>query len=200
MTMANGSKYNCYVPNPTLDIDDVWMPIPSAADFAAALTPLEALPCIVHKVGWWTYEYCHNKHIRQVHIEKTAPEKTEITVEYVLGTLPYSNRVGEIKGLDADYQEKYTSQTVLALPDTLPYYSERYDGGTPCDLFQGSRQTEVRFYCNNDPIRTGQTYITEIAEPSSCNYILKIQTFLMCTHPVFKPKVDNVMEIECFSK
>jgi len=42
-------------------------------------------PCLLKKAGWWTYEFCYSKHIRQYHADSLANGKTQISTEHLLG-------------------------------------------------------------------------------------------------------------------
>ncbi|EGG18491.1 OS-9-related protein [Cavenderia fasciculata] len=207
MALANGSKYECYVPAVLEEYRNTWVPIPTAAEFAELLSPLDGHCMYKPTNGWWTYELCYNKGVRQLHYDKQ-----KIVTEYNVGLAPES---GEIKGLDASFIEQYNkygealqhmtnAQMEAFEPPTprqveagqIPYYVEIYNDGTACEVLTGvKRQTEVRFYCNAD---NQQSYIFEIQEPSTCMYYLKIYTNLMCTHPLFRPRQDASMDIECF--
>ncbi|EFA85517.1 OS-9-related protein [Heterostelium album PN500] len=229
MTLANGTKYKCYIPRPAGDPNesdhDQWSPIPSPSVFADSLSSLAKSQCILYKTGgWWSYEYCHGKAVRQIHID---PAQNKVTAEFVLGTAPnaassssssssstsstadstttvsnnnnnnnnnhHNNAHGKIRGLDPSFMNSYNqgSQTSLPEKSSLPYYSELYDDGTPCDISPGSR-----YYCNNDPNKHFN-YIQEMSEPFTCYYIFKVYTNLMCIHPLFKPKHDTILDITC---
>ncbi len=49
-----------------------------------------AHPCIFKVEGYWTYELCHDKHIRQFRAEIVAPKQTRLVKEYYLGRLAVS--------------------------------------------------------------------------------------------------------------
>ncbi len=71
-----------------------------------------------------------------------------------------------------------------------------YSGGTPCDLGDKvPRSTEVRFHCA--PSDTSIAALDGITETTSCQYILKVKTRLLCTHPAFAPQAPAVHEISC---
>ncbi|VDK36745.1 unnamed protein product [Dibothriocephalus latus] len=44
-----------------------------------------AVPCTYKVYGYWTYELCHDKHIRQYRAEVISPESTRIVKEFYLG-------------------------------------------------------------------------------------------------------------------
>ena len=64
------------------------------------------------------------------------------------------------------------------------YITEIFDSGQKCDLPpQVPRQTEIRWFC--DPKRTKGTIfsLASIEEPSSCSYLVKIVSNLVCDQP-----------------
>jgi len=68
--------------------------------------------------------------------------------------------------------------------------------GSSCDLTGKLRTCEVRFYCEPN---ADVTVITSIKEPSSCNYIIRVDTPLLCKHPKYISKLDEETEkILCF--
>ncbi|KYQ92163.1 OS-9-related protein [Tieghemostelium lacteum] len=193
MTNSQGTKFECMIPKPKDKDHEKWQEIPSITEIAELFEALDDT-CIFKNAGWWTYEFCFNKHIKQMHLEKQ-----KILSEYILGKQPYKNNKGEIRGLDKDFIEKYQRQEITELPEgsgQIPYYVETYDEGTVCDILQTKRSTEIRYYCSLDQSKSD--FIQEIIEPSSCTYILKVYSPFICAlHPLFIPKQDTVLNIQC---
>jgi len=56
-----------------------------------ALEPLKKL-CLSRHDGWWSYELCYGRHVRQFHLEQGTDEKgkpaTRVTAEFMLGLAP----------------------------------------------------------------------------------------------------------------
>ena len=54
----------------------------------ALLEPLNGV-CLSRHEGWWSYEFCHNKHMRQFHLVQGTDQKgktaSKIEDEYLLG-------------------------------------------------------------------------------------------------------------------
>lgn len=136
--------------------------------------------------GWWTYEFCYGKHIRQYHQEKDLPIRPQD--EFYLGKQTSAER------------EVYTAKALALEEDSTsgndmspPYYSELYAHGTVCDITGQQRSTEVRFYCSVEKA----TLITDIKEPYSCSYIISVYTPLICKHPKYAPKQEETLPIAC---
>jgi protein OS-9 len=73
------------------------------------------------------------------------------------------------------------------------YYSETYTGGTPCDVRELRRQSEIRFRCSEGDV----SLIVDLKEPSTCQYLIDIETPLLCKHPKYRKKIDVAFPIRC---
>jgi hypothetical protein len=125
--------------------------------------------CIYRWEGWWTYEFCYGKHIRQFHQEQDG----SIPAQFFLG------------------QETGTTSGVPG-PD---YYSIEYEAGSTCDLTGKPRTCEIRIYCQQN---SDVSMFTSIKEPSSCNYVVRIDTPHLCKHPKYTSKETDTEKILCF--
>lgn len=65
----------------------------------------EAFPCIFKVEGYWTYELCHGKHIRQFRAEGAGPKLTHIIKEFYIG------RASEAQ-IEAKQEESQVSEPV----------------------------------------------------------------------------------------
>ena len=96
MTKKNGKKYRCHLPSMSNDTATAAAtankPVPPVAKY---LLPLKGT-CFYRLEGWWTYEFCYMKGIRQFHQEKVkgaanakaGQEATQVTQDYTLGSWP----------------------------------------------------------------------------------------------------------------
>ncbi|KAK5577463.1 hypothetical protein RB653_002404 [Dictyostelium firmibasis] len=214
MASKDGTIYKCLIPKPIKEAKEKWIQIPTVETIKESLSNLKQ-KCIksANPGLWWSYEFCYHDKVKQMHVEKN-----EIQSEFILGSYIDYPQNGAIKGIDQSVLEKYMKKEISEFPhststpsNSLPYFSEKYEDGTVCEVLNIKstnlysdksvyiyiilyRHTEVRYYCSKDAI---QPTIQEIGEPSSCAYLLKVLTNKMCIHPLFQPKQNKAMDIQC---
>ncbi|KAL4654224.1 hypothetical protein ACB092_01G362400 [Castanea dentata] len=146
---------------------------------------LEALKdrCLSRQEGWWSYEFCYQKKLRQVHLEDEKAVQ-----EFVLGqydaeaTAAFNQNLSDISELK-DPHSKDASQR---------YHAHQYTNGTMCDLTNQPRETEVRFVCAET-----RAMISSITELSTCKYALTVQCPTLCKHPLFQEERPVWHTIHC---
>lgn len=93
-----------------------------------------------------------------------------------------------------------------------------YKDGTPCDIVDKKRQTEVRFVCDQQahthtpptppappnpqqqpPVLAGGPVpsLLSVLEVSTCEYLAVVSVPSLCRHPRFSPALPIVHEIQC---
>ncbi|TYJ02509.1 hypothetical protein E1A91_A13G234300v1 [Gossypium mustelinum] len=139
--------------------------------------------CFVRQEGWWSYEFCYQKQLRQLHLEED-----KVVQEFVLGvydeeaTAAVNQNLSDISTLK-DPRSKDASQR---------YHAHQYTNGTACDLTNQPRETEVRFVCSEP-----RAMISSITELSTCKYALTIQCPMLCKHPLFQEERPVWHTINC---
>jgi hypothetical protein len=126
---------------------------------------LEGKNCLTGGTGWWKYEFCYGKYVRQFHVDKFG-SKTSI----LLGT----------------FDEKAHKDFLFAHPEKRPkpkaqrkQITHFYTSGSTCDKTGQQRQTEVVLKClENAPSRA--TVSLYLLEPKVCSYILGVESPLIC--------------------
>eukprot|EP01116_Phalansterium_solitarium_P001065 TRINITY_DN10864_c0_g1_i1.p1 TRINITY_DN10864_c0_g1~~TRINITY_DN10864_c0_g1_i1.p1 ORF type:complete len:415 (-),score=136.73 TRINITY_DN10864_c0_g1_i1:77-1321(-) len=164
---SNKRQYDCTVPAPLENVDQE-NTTSAAPSFDDLLEPLSN-SCLYRLAGWWTYEFCFGRHLRQYHQEFDKPVREG--EEFFLGKTQVLPGVGHKE-----------------------YYAVTYTGGTPCDITHEPRSVEVQFICSPDQIPSA---IIDIKEPASCTYIVQVATNLVCRHPTLRPKKEKVQTIYC---
>lgn len=149
------------------------------------LAPMKDGPCIFYTKGWWSYEFCYGREVKQYHFENGAIQGQTIS----LGKF------------ESDYDWE-TSEEWEASSKTVSkkrkHHSQYYVDGSVCDLNEAARKTEVRFKCDGSLKGTDREVIAEIEEPSSCTYLFTISTIRLCSHPRFREeKVKKTAAISC---
>jgi len=211
MTKKGGKRYRCYLPlDPNATSKDpagsvAPAAIPSVASFLESLKG----SCFYRMEGWWTYEYCFMKSVRQFHQEKTKKndkeESTAITQDYSLGTywLPppaaASAADGEAGGASKDGAGgselgEFRGEVREDAKSKSKYWAQMHGNGTHCDLTQKPRESEVRFVCASEP-----SHLAAIEEVSTCSYAVTFRSDLLCSHPELgrEKKEDSVESVQC---
>ncbi|KAK8637759.1 hypothetical protein V6N13_136219 [Hibiscus sabdariffa] len=138
---------------------------------------------LLEQEGWWSYEFCYQKHLRQLHLEED-----KVVQEFVLGvydgeaTADFNQNLSDISTLK-DPRSKDASQR---------YHAHQYTNGTLCDLTNQPRETEVRFVCSEP-----RTMISSITELSTCKYALTVHCPMLCKHPLFQEERPVWHTINC---
>jgi hypothetical protein len=139
--------------------------------------PLEVLEgkCTVSRQGWWTYQWCHRKEIRQYHTNDDGSRQQD----WSLGRFSPKPDRATHKLAKRGFPTKHE-----------PHF---FTGGQRCDETKGSgRWTEIHFDCcaNDDSAIARQaeeenedTYIRSIEEPGVCHYRMRICAKLLCPKP-----------------
>lgn len=126
---------------------------------------LEGKNCLTGGTGWWKYEFCYGKYVRQFHIDKFG-SKTSI----LLGM----------------FDEKAHKEFLQNHPEKRPkakgqrkQITHFYNGGSTCDRTGKQRETEVVLKClENAPSKS--TVSLYLLEPKVCSYILGVESPLIC--------------------
>ncbi|XP_059290581.1 protein OS-9 homolog [Lycium ferocissimum] len=190
----NGEKFLCFLPkvdkpkNGKLVTHNISSLIMDTEKHIKLKTPDELLEvlkdrCLLRQEGWWSYEFCYENKLRQVHIDDE-----KVVQEFVLGyydaaaTAAYNQNRSDISMLK-DPRSKDASQR---------YHAHIYTNGTKCDLTNDPRETEVRFVCSEP-----RAMISSITELSTCKYALTVHSPTLCKHPLFHEERPVWHTINC---
>eukprot|EP01026_Neomeris_dumetosa_P005958 TRINITY_DN11830_c0_g1_i2.p1 TRINITY_DN11830_c0_g1~~TRINITY_DN11830_c0_g1_i2.p1 ORF type:complete len:336 (-),score=23.86 TRINITY_DN11830_c0_g1_i2:224-1231(-) len=143
--------------------------------------------CLYRREGWWTYQYCHHKYVRQFHEEHEV-----LMSEYFLGAY---NKSQDLNWTSVMHNQYNSEQISGKAGDSTQYVSLQYDQGENCDLTNEPRETEVRFACRPD--LPDKNTIVQIKEPSTCKYVMIIAMPALCSHPDFAVGSPDVHQILC---
>ncbi|KAF5459269.1 hypothetical protein F2P56_023230 [Juglans regia] len=195
MPNKNGENFICFLPKlekaksgkPVTQLNTSSMIMESEKRIKLK-TPDELLEilkdrCFIRQEGWWSYEFCYQKKLRQVH-----SEDEKVVQEFILGeynaeaTAAFNQNISEISTLK-DPRSKDASQR---------YHAHQYTNGTMCDLTNQPRETEVRFVCSES-----RAMISSLTELSTCKYALTVQCPTLCKHPLFQEERPVWHTINC---
>ncbi|KAJ6838078.1 protein OS-9-like protein [Iris pallida] len=139
--------------------------------------------CLYRHEGWWSYELCHLKHLRQLHLEDDKAVQ-----EFYLGMFDSE--------ATAAFNQNHSDDSLLKDPRSKDasqrYHAHQYTNGTVCDLTDRARQTEVRFVCSENTV-----VISSIKEISTCKYVVTVQYPLLCKHPMFQQEKPLLHTTHC---
>ncbi|KAF5459263.1 hypothetical protein F2P56_023223 [Juglans regia] len=195
MPNKNGENFICFLPKlekaksgkPVTQLNTSSMIMESEKRIKLK-TPDELLEilkdrCFIRQEGWWSYEFCYQKKLRQVH-----SEDEKVVQEFILGeynaeaTAAFNQNISEISTLK-DPRSKDASQR---------YHAHQYTNGTMCDLTNQPRETEVRFVCSES-----RAMISSLTELSTCKYALTVQCPTLCKHLLFQEERPVWHTINC---
>ena len=157
--------------------------------------------CTQMNVGWWSYELCFQKSMRQYHFDS---EKGTITSEFVLGKFNLKDHpptfVAASKSSRIPTVSMLTVESaingVLGEKTKQSYISATYVNGTSCDIEAIKRSVEIRIYCDSS-LALGQTRLETVEEVASCTYRASVFTGALCAHEAFKAETEQISEIVC---
>ena len=121
--------------------------------------------CVVGGVGWWKYEFCYQKSVKQFHKERKGPK-----IELLLGIWDENRHIEYMKEIDK----------TIAKSQIPPTYTDLYFFlGAICDETGLPRQVQVRIRCSkNDSHIQSLTMFME--EPKMCAYKFTAESVLFC--------------------
>jgi len=159
-------------------------------DIESLLEASLAGKCLRRIEGWWIFEFCYGKYVRQYH-----EEEKKVSTEYYLGRYkPESNKSKNSGNTQQAATIKDEKDLVRKDEQDITFYSKIYENGTGCDKNNKTRQTEVRFFCSKDSVAP---LLQDVKEPATCHYVLNVMTPLLCSHPLFAIKEPPVEHIQC---
>ncbi|XP_014229640.1 endoplasmic reticulum lectin 1 [Trichogramma pretiosum] len=122
--------------------------------------------CLNGGNGWWKYEFCYGRSVRQYHIESTGSK--------VVVNLGLFDKEKHIEWINANPNKK---PKPLAQRKELSHF---YGSGTTCDKTGKPRQTEVKFKCVTNPAGSQSSVSLYLLEPNTCEYVLGVESPLIC--------------------
>ena len=177
--------------------------------------------------GWWSYEYCHQKHVRQFHESISINVDTGMATAtsgdediYYLGyyseeldsypeedewkyvvnrTLSTSGSGGDGGAPSGSSAGSGGGQTVAA------YFTTEYVGGNVCDdaevtdaaIKAGTVRSGHIERSSSVRFACGQSFDIYVNEDHTCHYIVDVTVPDLCHHPAFKAPVAKKQVVKC---
>lgn len=122
--------------------------------------------CIIcfQGTGWWKYEFCYGRHVRQFHKDK------KLESELFLGYFSESSH------------RQWLARNLDKMPKRGGYSTalwHHYDRGTHCDRTGSPREVDVKLMCT--PISSSASSVSiYLLEPKTCQYILVVESPIIC--------------------
>ena len=161
--------------------------------------------------GWWTYEICHKKSIRQYH-EVVGSRKNKDGAVYSARTVEADHNLGNYQSstfadiLPEDEWKKVANATDKKGGVKKPYFELEYVGGDVCDhsdvtdaaiVAGGSTQEGVISRASSVRYQCGDNYDISVSEDSTCHYIVWVELPDLCKHPLFIQPVSKKQVMKC---
>ena len=177
--------------------------------------PLSNL-CFRKTEGWWTYEVCMNEKVRQYHTERRPDplhKGQHINLEvnsYILGKYDTSTtndppksanqppKPGRRKDQDKKKVQPHPAGYNMDISNARPLaLKQTFQWGTPCDLTHKPRETVLEWSCNSlSGSKKTMTYLAEVQEIATCQYLIQMKTPLLCPHEAFKVEEEEKVTID----
>lgn len=154
------------VPTPPAAENEVLPNLPKAP--ITDLTPIKEFisgnNCLTGGTGWWKYEFCYGRHVRQFHKDK------KLESELFLGYFSESSH------------RQWLAKNLDKMPKRGGYSTalwHHYDRGTHCDRTGAPREVDVKLMCT--PISSSSSSVSiYLLEPKTCQYILVVESPIIC--------------------
>lgn len=172
----NNYRYLCTLPSPeTNSVQPNSFPESvepfSVAKIASLLQPLTE-SCLYINKGWWSYEFCYLRQIRQYH---KAQAEGEVNEDLLVGI--YDPVASD------DLNQKENSR----------FFLQKYSDGDSCDLNNLPREATVQIYCLPGAVDE----IVDVLEVSTCKYLITVATSRICPMERFSRQAVPISKIEC---
>ncbi len=165
-----------------------WLPVVQPA-WCAALWPahveeLEPLlgACVQRNEGWWTYEVCVGRQVRQFHAAAGASDSADFSLglfQAGVGTIAdtVNSRERLASGQTGVHQGGSIAPLSSGTPEA-PALVQFYASGTVCAETGRGREAEVRFVCQADEA----LHIQSVKELATCQYVITVGVAAACQH------------------
>lgn len=195
LMMHNGTLYDCRVVSSKNQTNEGQQEdIDVTATMREARNVLDSIPewCAYRVEGWWTYEVCYGKKVRQYHLD--SKNGNEVSSDFLLGR--YSESLGDLILKDVNSNSSDWS----GADSSDVYVADICEEGDVCDLEDVGgpvgmkRRVEVRYYCG----ASLRPMLVDVKEPRSCHYIFDVRIASLCSVSGLSTRSNiPLRQIEC---
>lgn len=130
-------------------------------EMSSILSTINGKNCLSGGAGWWKYEFCYGRHVRQFHKDKKS--ETELF-------LGHFNAASHRQWLKANPDKRHQEQSSS--------FWHHYEKGSYCDHTGLPREINVKFTCTSS---IGSLPVSMyLLEPKTCQYILVFESPMVC--------------------
>ncbi|EME31641.1 uncharacterized protein Gasu_10270 [Galdieria sulphuraria] len=146
--------------------------------------------CFYRNDGWWTYEFCVGKHVKQYHLNPVTLEQEDI---FYLG-FPVEKNATE--GFEKALYH-VTSVSTNEVDDNV--IRIHYDNGSLCVLTGSPRNVTIDFICPFSTVTDTENseFISSIREIGTCSYHLTLASSALCSEPLLRNHPHDEIEVTC---
>ncbi|GJQ08884.1 hypothetical protein GpartN1_g675.t1 [Galdieria partita] len=146
--------------------------------------------CFYRNDGWWTYEFCIGKHVKQFHLNPVTLEQEDI---FYLG-FPVENNNTE--GFE---RAQYHAGTVVNTDEDENVIRIQYANGSQCALTGSPRNVTIDFMCPFSSFSDTESseFISSIREIGTCSYHLTLVSNALCVEPLLRIRPHDEVQVTC---
>jgi len=144
--------------------------------------------CFYRNEGWWTYEFCVGKHVKQYHLNPVTLEQEEV---FYLGfPVQHDNNEEETQYHTATFSINQVDDYLIRM---------QYSNGSLCPLTGSPRNVTIDFVCPSTvaPDIQVSEFISSIREIGTCSYQLTLASNVLCNEFVFRNRPSDDVEVLC---
>eukprot|EP00934_Nitzschia_sp_Nitz4_P008831 Nitzschia sp. Nitz4//scaffold64_size103689//19678//21438//NITZ4_004424-RA/size103689-processed-gene-0.97-mRNA-1//-1//CDS//3329556094//8821//frame0 len=172
--------------------------------------------------GWWVYEFCPGKHVRQFHetamIDRsTGVMSARIDTEHFLGRYDGDDHPRIPRQQDYNHVVNATDPTENVASNSrrlralMPhsgngaYFAEEYRGGDTCDHVDVT-DSAIKAGAIGEGLVERATVVQygcgnklelSVTEDSTCHYVAHVSVPALCLHPLFKAPLVKKQVVKC---
>ena len=207
---ASGAAFECSTPS------EETRPPPPPEDASSLLARLEGR-CARLALGWWTYEWCHRRHVRQFHAEASGAQAPD----WSLGGFARTEARRESTSSARASSREDAARELGRVTDVFDV------GGQHCDETGAGRSSRVHFRCCDETrsasgaesasagarrrrrrlrqvpptperragLSSSEVFLSSVDETAMCQYNVSICSRALCVDAAFKPSNVTVTSL-----